>query len=63
MAPIVNQKKGEFKTLFASLLKEGFIRAKIDNKNTLLTKNLKLVKNKKHNIDVIIDRLILEKNI
>ena len=61
MAPIVNQKKGEFKTLFASLLKEGFIRAKIDNKNTLLTKNLKLVKNKKHNIDVIIDRLILEK--
>ena len=61
MAPIVNQKKGEFKNLFSSLLKEGFIRAKIDNKNVLLTKNLKLIKNKKHNIDVIIDRLILDR--
>ena len=59
MAPIIKQKKGEFKNLLTDLAKEGFIRAKIDNKNILLTEKIKLNKNKKHNIDIVVDRLIL----
>ena len=59
IAPIIKQKKGEFKNLITDLLKQGFIRARIDGKKILLTEKIKLKKNSKHNIDIIIDRLIL----
>ena len=45
IAPIIKQKKGEFKSLIADLLKQGFIRARIDGKKTLLTEKIKLNKN------------------
>ena len=63
IAPIIKQKKGEFKSLIADLLKQGFIRARIDGKKTLLTEKIKLNKNIKHNIEIIVDRLILTSKI
>ena len=59
VAPIIKQKKGEFKSLIVDLLKQGFIRARIDGKKTVLTEKIKLNKNIKHNIEIIVDRLIL----
>ena len=60
MSPIINQKKGEFKNLFSDLLKEGFIRAEINNQKVTLSQDIKLNKNKKHSIDVIVDRLVID---
>ncbi len=62
-SPIVRQKKGEFKNLFADLLKNGFTRVKVDGTVYFLEDEIKLDKNKKHEIDVIIDRIILKKGI
>ncbi len=62
-APVVRQKKGEFKALFKDLLKNGFTRVKVDGKIHFLEEEINIDKNKKHEIDVIIDRLIIKKGI
>ena len=60
MSPLVKLKKGEFKDLFQKLLKEGFVRARIDGEIFHLEDDdFKLTKNKKHTIELIIDRLVL----
>ena len=63
LAPIIKSQKGEFKTLISHLLSQGFIRARIDNKIVKLTDDIELNKYQKHSIDIIIDRLIINKNI
>lgn len=63
LSPIVHGAKGTHKDLIASLLKDGFIRARIDNNECELTEEITLDKNKKHNIDVVIDRLIIKDEI
>ena len=62
-SPIVRQKKGEFKNLFADLLKSGYTRVKVDGTVYYLEEEINIDKNKKHEIDVIIDRIILKKGI
>tara|TARA_B100000029_G_C17588292_1_gene961773 strand:- start:393 stop:3170 length:2778 start_codon:yes stop_codon:yes gene_type:complete len=57
LAPVINLKKGTHKDLLVSLVKEGFIRAKVDDKIVDLHQDLKLNKNVKHTIEVVIDRL------
>ena len=57
LAPVINLKKGTHKDLLANLVKEGFIRAKVDDKIVDLHQDLKLNKNVKHTIEVVIDRL------
>ena len=57
-APIIRQRKGEFKDLLESLIKEGFVRARINGEITDLNDIIKLQKTKKHTIEVLIDRLI-----
>ena len=57
-APIIRQRKGEFKDLLESLIKEGFVRARINGEITDLNDTIKLQKTKKHTIEVLIDRLI-----
>ena len=58
LAPIVQNQKGEFKELFADLLKRGYLRARVDNEIVSLSDDLRLKRHHKHNIDVVIDRLV-----
>ncbi len=62
-SPIVRQKKGEFKNLFKDLLKNGFTRVKVDGDTYFLEEEINLDRNKKHEIDVVIDRIIVKKGI
>jgi len=61
LAPLVQQQKGEFRDLFADLLKQGFIRARVDGEVVNLSDDLGLKKHFKHTIDVVIDRLVAGK--
>lgn len=63
MAPVVHGEKGTHKELLSSLVRDGYIRVRIDNVDYDLNDNIELSKTKKHNIDVIIDRLIIKENI
>ena len=58
LAPIARQKKGTFKDTFAKLIKDGFIRARIDGEIKLLEEVEPLNKNQKHNIEVVVDRIV-----
>ena len=58
MAPIVTDKKGTFKDTFAKLLKDGYIRVRVDGEIRMLEDEIELDKNKRHSIDVIIDRIV-----
>ena len=57
LAPIVQNQKGEFKDLFTDLLKQGFLRARVDGNVVQLTDDLQLDRQMKHTIEVVIDRL------
>ena len=63
LGPVIHGAKGTHKDLISSLLKDGYIRARIDDEEYELTDNINLDKNKKHNIDVVIDRLIMKDGI
>ena len=63
MSPVVKGKKGQFKELFRSITSQGFVRAIINDNEYNLPLEKELQKNKKYNIDVIIDRLIIDKEI
>ncbi|MCA9066792.1 MAG: excinuclease ABC subunit A, partial [Planctomycetaceae bacterium] len=58
LAPIVQNQKGEFRDLFADLRKRGYLRARVDGETVSLTDDLNLRKHHKHNIDVVIDRMV-----
>ena len=58
MAPMIRGKKGTFKDLFDKMIKEGYIRARIDGQIVLLEEIDLLEKNKKHDIDIVIDRIV-----
>ncbi len=58
-SPIIRQKKGEFKELFGNLRSKGFKNLVIDNKKITLDDEIVLLKNNKHNIDVIVDQLVI----
>jgi excinuclease ABC subunit A len=57
LAPVIRGQKGEYKDLFADMLKRGFVRARADGQVVRLTEDLKLDRRIKHNIEVVIDRL------
>ena len=63
LAPIVRGKKGEYIKLLQDMQKEGFVRARIDGENYELSDDIDLDRNKKHNIDIIIDRLVIKPEI
>lgn len=58
VARVVKRKKGTFKDYFADLLKDGYLRVVVDGQNYMLDEEIELDKNKKHDIDVVIDRII-----
>ncbi len=61
LSPVVKDKKGTHKNLFLNLLKKGFVRARVNGEILYLEDEIILDKNKKHNIEVVIDRLVLKK--
>ncbi|MCD7840171.1 MAG: excinuclease ABC subunit UvrA [Erysipelotrichaceae bacterium] len=58
LARMCRNQRGSHKDLFEQLLKDGFVRVKVDGEVRLLEEEIVLDKNKKHNIDVIVDRII-----
>ena len=63
LAPIARGKKGEFQKELRKLQKEGFVRVRIDGQLRELGEEINLDKNKRHDIDVVIDRLIIKEGI
>jgi len=63
LAPTVHGEKGTFKELIESYRKDGYVRVRIDETEYELEQEIELSKTKKHNIDVIIDRLIIKPEI
>ena len=63
LAPIIHGEKGTHKDLLSSLVKDGYIRVRIDGEDYDLTENVELSKTKKHNIDVVVDRLKIKEEI
>ena len=58
MAPIIRNKKGTFKDQFSKLMKDGYVRVRVDGEVKMLEDDIELEKNKRHNIDVVVDRII-----
>ncbi len=63
LSPIVMGRKGEYKKELHEIRRKGFIRARIDGEIVDLTREIKLNKHKRHNIDIVIDRLIIKAGI
>jgi len=62
-APIIRDRKGEFKDLLHDLRKQGYVRVEVDGIQYTLEEEIPIEKNIKHNINVIIDRLVMKKDI
>jgi len=63
LAPVVRSRKGEYTKLFEDLQKEGFARVRVDGDVYELSDEIKLDKNKKHEIEVVVDRLVIKEEI
>lgn len=63
IAPMIRGKKGEHKSVFEQLRKEGFSRVRVDGVVRTLDENIDLQKTKKHDIDVVVDRLVVKEGI
>ena len=58
LAPVVRQQKGEHRDLFEDLAKKGFVRARVDGEVVQLSDSLSLDRQRRHDIEVVIDRLV-----
>ena len=63
LAPVIRGRKGEYKEVFNQFRKEGYVRIRVDGEIYSLDTEIKLEKNKKHDLDLIIDRLVVEGDI
>ncbi len=63
MAPVIRGKKGEHTKIFEDARKSGYVRVRVDGSLYELTEEIKLDKNKKHNIEVVVDRLVIREEI
>ncbi len=63
LAPVIRGKKGEQKKVFENARKSGYVRVKADGEQYDLSEPIELKKTQKHNIEIIIDRLIIRENI
>lgn len=63
MVPVVDGRKGTHQKLLSRLVKDGYVRVRVDGEIYLLSDDIPLDKNKKHTIDVIIDRLVIKESI
>lgn len=63
LSPVIRGKKGEHAKEIANAMKAGFVRARIDGEITDLSDEIKLLKTHKHNIDIVVDRLVVKDGI
>ncbi len=63
MAPVIRGKKGEHTKVFQDAKRSGYVRARVDGNLYELDEDIQLEKNKKHNIEIIVDRLIIRADI
>ena len=61
LAPLIEGQKGEYRDLFDDLLKQGFVRARVDGRVVSLSDDIRLDKQMRHTIEVVIDRLVAGK--
>jgi len=63
MAPVIRSRKGEYQKVFDDARRSGYVRVRVDGSVYDLTEDIKPDKNKKHNIEVIVDRLVVKEDI
>ena len=63
MAPVIRGKKGEHTKIFEDARKSGYVRVRVDGSLYDLSEEIKLDKNKKHNIEVVVDRLVIREDV
>ena len=63
LSPVVRGRKGEHVKVFEDAKKSGYVRARVDGITYDLSEEIKLEKNKKHNIEIIVDRLVIKPDI
>ncbi|MCM3128242.1 excinuclease ABC subunit UvrA [Paenibacillus provencensis] len=63
LAPVISGRKGEHKSLLADISKQGFVRVRIDGELRDLSETIELEKNKKHTIEVVVDRIVVKEDI
>ena len=62
LAPVISAKKGLHEKVIEDAMKSGYVRARVDGNMYELTEKIELDKNKKHDIDIVVDRLIMRKD-
>ncbi|MFT8741654.1 MAG: excinuclease ABC subunit UvrA [Liquorilactobacillus satsumensis] len=60
LAPVVREKKGQHKKIFEKIKRDGFVRVRVDGEIHEIEEPLELAKNKKHSIEVVVDRLVIK---
>ncbi len=63
LAPIISGRKGEHKSVFAEISKQGFVRVRVDGELRDLSEDIQLEKNKKHTIEVVVDRIVIKEDV
>lgn len=63
LSPVIRGKKGEFQREFKKFLRDGFVRVRVDGSMHDLTEDIVLDKNKRHDVDVVVDRLLIRKGV
>ena len=63
LAPVIRARKGEYAKVFEDAAKSGYARVRVDGSIYDLTEEIKLDKNKKHNIEIVVDRLVIKPDI
>ncbi len=63
LAPVVRSQKGMHEKVFASAKKSGYVRVRVDGSLYDISEEIKLDKNKKHNIEIVVDRLVMKDDI
>ena len=63
LSPVIRGRKGEYAKLFEDARKSGYVRVRVDGNIYDLTEEIKLDRNKKHNIEIVVDRLVIKPDI
>ncbi len=59
LAPVVRGRKGEYREIFEEARRDGFVRVRVDGQTLDLDSEIQLDKNKKHNIEIVVDRIVV----
>ncbi|CAH1215630.1 UvrABC system protein A [Paenibacillus allorhizoplanae] len=63
LAPLISGRKGEHTKLFVDIQKQGFVRVRVNGETVDLSEKIELDKNKKHTIDVVVDRIVVKDDV